>query len=658
MFSVEGPDLNVSRPPLDKKLYRQILLPNGLRAVLVSDTLAMQQDLYCNDDDSDEDEELDAEKSNTKLMNESKNKDATHDDDDDDEGDESSDNESENENSAKDVDDDGLRDAAAAMVVGVGSMYDPPEAQGLAHFLEHMLFMGTEKYPQENAYDSFLSKHGGSDNAYTECEYTVYHLEVPQEKLFPALDMFAQFFIHPLMKEDAVERELNSIESEFQLSKNNDQCRLQQLQCHTAGTQPFCKFSWGNLKSLKEVPENNDVNVMELLRNFYNQYYFAANMRLVIIGAYTLDELQRQVEEKFKAIPSSPRQPPAFPIHYQNTHTWDATFQSVMTKQNLPMPESSLKKIYRLVPVQDRHTLAITWQVPSQIPHWKAKPCDFLAHLLGHEAKGSLLAYLKKKSWVTSCYAGVGSEGLEFASSHALFVMSFSLSEDGVAHWKQICLEVFTYIGMLRYLLSHHEMPAWIYEELKVTHEVSYRFSSEESPSDFVERVADRLAPHFNTPPERLLDCRDLIFEYNEVAIQDLLDNYLTPSNTRVDLMSSHFGRQSDFGGHEEIGQENNLTCHDPKISGRPAMEPMFETYFWVEDIPEDTIAEWSKVAEPRMPHLDSMLSLPPINPFVPQNLELKKLPDHDSDHPLLNASLKLCIGVGKQKVSLSHKVL
>jgi nardilysin len=647
MFSIEGPDLNVSRSPLDKKIYRQILLPNGLRAVLVSDTLAMQQDVYCEDDDeSDENDECDVEKkfNSTLEVKESEDMDGNEEDEEDDS---SSDNQSENEHSRKDMKDDGLRDAAAAMVVGVGSMYDPPEAQGLAHFLEHMLFMGTQKYPQENAYDAFLSKHGGSDNAYTESEYTVYHLEVPQEKLFMALDMFAQFFIHPLMKEDAVERELNSIESEFQLSKNNDHCRLQQLQCHTAGTQPFCKFSWGNLQSLKEIPAKHGVNVMELLRNFYNQYYFAANMRLVIIGAYTLDELQRQVEDKFKGIPSSPRQAPAFPIQYQNIHTWDAKFQSVMTEQSLPMPQSSLQKIYRLVPVQDRHTLSITWQVPSQITHWKAKPCDYLAHLLGHEAQGSILAYLKKKSWVTSCYAGVGSEGLEFASTHALFVMSFSLSEDGVAHWKQICLEVFTYIGMLRYLLYHQELPLWIYEELKVTHEVSYQFSNEESPSDFVERLADRLAPHFNTPPERLLDSRDLIFEYDEVAIQDLLDNYLTPPNTRVDLMSSHFGRQRDFGNQEESElQKGN------EIKDKPSMEPMFETYYWVEDIAEDIITQWSKAAEPRMPPQDSMLSLPPINPFVPKNLELKTLPDDDTDHPLLNASLKLCIGIGKQKVS------
>ena len=88
-------------------------------------------------------------------------------------------------------------------------------------------------------------------------EHTVFNFEIPQEKLFPTLDMFAQFFIHPLLLPDAVDREINSIESEFQLSKNVDDCRSQELMFNTSkGDQntykhPFGKFSWGNMHSLK-----------------------------------------------------------------------------------------------------------------------------------------------------------------------------------------------------------------------------------------------------------------------------------------------------------------------------------------------------------------------------------------------------------------------
>ena len=54
------------------------------------------------------------------------------------------------------------------MVVGIGSLSDPAAMPGLSHYLEHMLFMGSERFPDENDYDSFLSKSGGASNAYTE----------------------------------------------------------------------------------------------------------------------------------------------------------------------------------------------------------------------------------------------------------------------------------------------------------------------------------------------------------------------------------------------------------------------------------------------------------------------------------------------------------
>jgi nardilysin len=50
----------------------------------------------------------------------------------------------------------------------MGSFSDPEELPGLAHFLEHMVFMGSEKFPSENGFDSFVNKNGGFDNAHTE----------------------------------------------------------------------------------------------------------------------------------------------------------------------------------------------------------------------------------------------------------------------------------------------------------------------------------------------------------------------------------------------------------------------------------------------------------------------------------------------------------
>ena len=57
--------------------------------------------------------------------------------------------------------------ASAAVDVNVGYFLDPDYLPGLAHFLEHMLFLGTEKYPKEGEYQNLIKKYGGRTNAYT-----------------------------------------------------------------------------------------------------------------------------------------------------------------------------------------------------------------------------------------------------------------------------------------------------------------------------------------------------------------------------------------------------------------------------------------------------------------------------------------------------------
>lgn len=70
----------------------------------------------------------------------------------------------------------------------IGSMNDPVELPGLAHFLEHMLFLGTEKYPEENDYSKYLAENGGSSNAYTARDHTNYYFDVSPSALKGALD--------------------------------------------------------------------------------------------------------------------------------------------------------------------------------------------------------------------------------------------------------------------------------------------------------------------------------------------------------------------------------------------------------------------------------------------------------------------------------------
>ena len=85
-----------------------------------------------------------------------------------------------------------------------------------------MLFMGTEKYPDENEYNTYLSSHGGGSNAYTDTEDTNYYFDVNAPHFAGTVDRFAQFFIAPLFTESATERELKAVDSENSKNKQND----------------------------------------------------------------------------------------------------------------------------------------------------------------------------------------------------------------------------------------------------------------------------------------------------------------------------------------------------------------------------------------------------------------------------------------------------
>ena len=78
--------------------------------------------------------------------------------------------------------------SGASLAVHTGQIDDPRDTEGLAHFLEHMLFLGTEKYPSITDYGNFIRSNGGYNNAYTSSDHTNYQFEVRHDALPGALD--------------------------------------------------------------------------------------------------------------------------------------------------------------------------------------------------------------------------------------------------------------------------------------------------------------------------------------------------------------------------------------------------------------------------------------------------------------------------------------
>lgn len=190
----------------DKKEYRLIRLSNGLTALLVDSTHAIPLSTVKDADDTTSEEESEASSSEEEA---------------------SSDDEEDVISTATGDDDENL--AACSLMIDVGSFSDPRHIQGLAHFLEHIIFMGSEKYPAENEFDCYINRSGGSDNADTDCEETSFYFEVTEKALEGGLDRFSQLFIAPLMSRDAMDREREAVDSEFQTKINQDGTRREQL---------------------------------------------------------------------------------------------------------------------------------------------------------------------------------------------------------------------------------------------------------------------------------------------------------------------------------------------------------------------------------------------------------------------------------------------
>jgi len=122
---------------------------------------------------------------------------------------------------------------------------------GLAHFCEHLLFMGSTQFPQENAYSEFIHAHGGRTNAWTAASNTNYFFSITADHLSGALQRFAGFFHSPLFEASCTARELKAVNSEHRKNAQSDMWRAFQVsKSQSRPGHPYTKFGSGNLSSL------------------------------------------------------------------------------------------------------------------------------------------------------------------------------------------------------------------------------------------------------------------------------------------------------------------------------------------------------------------------------------------------------------------------
>ncbi|MEF3089374.1 pitrilysin [Raoultella scottii] len=389
----------------------------------------------------------------------------------------------------------------SALVVPVGSLQDPEEHQGLAHFLEHMTLMGSKNYPQPDSLAEFLKMHGGSHNASTAPYRTAFYLEVENDALDGAVDRLADAIASPLLDKKYADRERNAVNAELTMARTRDGMRMAQVSAETINpAHPAAHFSGGNLETLSDKPGKP---VLDALHTFRDSWYSANLMKAVIYSNKPLPELASIAAKTYGRVPN---------------HNIDRPMI------NVPVVTDAQKGIIiHYVPAMPRKVLRVEFRIDNNSEQFRSKTDELVTYMIGNRSPGTLSDWLQKQGLVEGIRAD--SDPVVNGNSGVLAI-SATLTDKGLAHRDEVAAAIFSYLNLLR----TQGIDKRYFDELAHVLALDFRYPSINRDMDYVEWLADTM---IRVPVEHTLDVVNIADRYDPQAIKDRLA-MMTPQNARV----------------------------------------------------------------------------------------------------------------------------
>lgn len=192
----------------------------------------------------------------------------------------------------------GVSSMATSVMVGVGSRYETPAINGVSHFLEHMVFKGTEKYPTTDDVN-VIERIGGLQNAYTDIDITNYHNKVLASDWQLGLEINKELAVKPRLEQAHVDKERDVILEEMKRYEDEPAAKVEEAmhQMFYPGT-PLGMRIIGEVDSLK----NSDAST---LRDYHSAWYTPEKMVVVMAGEMDdtrMQEIEKQGQEWFGSL--------------------------------------------------------------------------------------------------------------------------------------------------------------------------------------------------------------------------------------------------------------------------------------------------------------------------------------------------------------------
>ncbi|WP_431481531.1 pyrroloquinoline quinone biosynthesis protein PqqF [Pseudomonas thivervalensis] len=286
----------------------------------------------------------------------------------------------------------GLKRSAAVLRVDAGSHDAPLAWPGMAHLLEHLLFIGTERFPAGENLMAYVQRHGGQVNARTGERATDFFFELPPATFADGLERLGDMLAHPRLDEADLLREREVLHAEF-IAWSQDTAAQRQLALHDGllASHPLRGFHAGNRDSLAVT----HTEFQSALHDFYRSFYQSGQMTLSLAGPQSLDALKALAEQ--------------FGSHV-------ASGESV-TRLSPPKLMASSQTSYQQVREGCLDWLFAFEALPTASP----QALDFLCTWLNSSKPGGLLATLRQRGLADSLKATALYEFADQALLHIEF---------------------------------------------------------------------------------------------------------------------------------------------------------------------------------------------------------------------------------------------
>ena len=256
--------------------------------------------------------------------------------------------------------------------VGVGGRDERPAELGFSHFVEHMLFKGTETR-RPGFIDREVEAVGGRTNAGTSLDYTSYYMLLPARQATRGIDVLADVAFNSAFEPEEMDRERQVVFEEVRLGEDNPRSSLvRQLYAQVFPGHPYGRPVLGDEAMLKAATR-------ETLRAYYKRHYVPENMTLVVVGAVDPAEVRTAVARSFATVP---------PARYHRP----------------PLsPPPSLPGVRRHVVSRNEKQahLALGWSAPA-LNHSDVFAVDLLASILGGSRSSRLNQVLREQRGLVS----------------------------------------------------------------------------------------------------------------------------------------------------------------------------------------------------------------------------------------------------------------